>query len=699
MINSEQLISKRKKLLQRLDEGTTPSILELGMYDLTPYFKDDFDVSLSEAIMLNQNLERGVKHLNESIYFSPEQQRALNFISNENKSILSAPTSFGKTLIVKEYIFCNQPRTVVYIVPTNALAYELEKSFKLNKNFNEYTIFDRTGREESLDSKSMVSSKLLFIGTQEKFLEVDSNIFKQIDLFVIDEAYKLEESTQNQRGYKLSETFLRSINGKSEKIVLITPQAKFKGFDNYKFSLFESNFNSVEKNFMVLDANTLYEKFLDIGAKEKSILFCKSPGQINETYDYLNDKLLDIDYNNVFANQLALDIHPDWSVVKLLKKGILTHHGQMPKYVQNKMINLFNTDANYKQLLGTNSISEGINTSTKNLFIHPDYGEINNNLLLIKNTIGRAGRLGEYPIGYIYSVQEIETLVEKEIVIELSVSNDEELQELQESKDEKKIADLSEEYGLDLELIKEILNKNKISLRKLRAILGALQKDCMYSGIDNLPFIANRAYGKEYPSDPFNDTILIKGYLQSYYLENGQKIQLNNYDDMIRYYKREKQKKLDKAKRKGKSSQAPYIHMPAKIINFYMQFIYSTFEYYIFPIIDIGLAIRQSNDSWSFGKNIAESLEMCKNKYYNKTFGGLNIDMLSESHLKIISVLKDYGASACLRKINTSILDEIDNQLNVRYSTIDVLNAILHLSETSRFNKDFFIELKNKYIN
>ena len=168
---------------------------------------------------------------------------------------------------------------------------------------------------------------------------------------------------------------------------------------------------------------------------------------------------------------------------------------------------------------------------------------------------------------------------------------------------------------------------------------------------------------------------------------------------MMMNYKREKQKRLDKAKRKGKSSQAPYIHMPAKIINFYMQFIYSTLEYYIFPIIDIGLAIRQANDSWSFGKNIAESLEMCKNKYYNKIFGGLNIDLLSESHLKIISVLKDYGASACLRKINTSILDEIDNQLNVRYSTIDVLNAILYLSETSRFNKEFFVELKNKYIN
>lgn len=72
---------------------------------------------------------------------------------------------------------------------------------------------------------------------------------------------------------------------------------------------------------------------------------------------------------------------------------------QMPKYVQNRMINLFNENENYHILFGTNSISEGINTVTKNLFIHPEYNNLKD-LLLLKNTIGRAGRLGRYPIGY-----------------------------------------------------------------------------------------------------------------------------------------------------------------------------------------------------------------------------------------------------------------------------------------------------------
>ena len=122
----------------------------------------------------------------------------------------------------------------------NALAYELEKSFKSNENFSEYTIFDKA-ENTPVATYDTGDVKSLFIGTQEKFLELGSHVFKEIDLFVIDEAYKLEESTREQRGYKLSETFLQGINKKSKKIILLSPQAKFKGFENYEFSTFESN--------------------------------------------------------------------------------------------------------------------------------------------------------------------------------------------------------------------------------------------------------------------------------------------------------------------------------------------------------------------------------------------------------------------------------------------------------------------------
>ncbi len=104
-MNSDKYNKQRKKLLEELDKGKQVPIIELGMYDLTPYFKDEFNVSLSEAIMLNKNSERKIKHIDKGIHFSPPQYRALKALMEYNKIILSAPTSFGKTLLIKEYIY------------------------------------------------------------------------------------------------------------------------------------------------------------------------------------------------------------------------------------------------------------------------------------------------------------------------------------------------------------------------------------------------------------------------------------------------------------------------------------------------------------------------------------------------------------------------------------------------------------------
>ena len=64
------------------------------------------------------------------------------------------------------------------------------------------------------------------------------------------------------------------------------------------------------------------------------------------------------------------------------------------------------------------------------------------------------------------------------------------------------------------------------------------------------------------------------------------------------------------------------------IINAYMQFIYSTLEYYIMPIVNIGIELRDRVPNWSFGKNVISSIEACKSRYYTKTYGDLDVDNL-----------------------------------------------------------------------
>ena len=137
---SAELNTKRKELLVSLDSGQKVSSISLATYGLTTYYDRnqmrDLSSSLYEKVLLLNNQGKRIKHIKDKeLFFLTEQIEAFNFINNNKKVILSAPTSFGKTLILKEYIYVFQPKVVVFIVPTNALAYELESDFKKNPSF------------------------------------------------------------------------------------------------------------------------------------------------------------------------------------------------------------------------------------------------------------------------------------------------------------------------------------------------------------------------------------------------------------------------------------------------------------------------------------------------------------------------------------------------------------------------------------
>ena len=60
--------------------------------------------------------------------------------------------------------------------------------------------------------------------------------------------------------------------------------------------------------------------------------------------------------------------------------------------------------------------------------------------------------------------------------------------------------------------------------------------------------------------------------------------------------------------------------------------------------------------------------------------------------------MKDYGMTGVIKSLKLEILDEIVNQLNVRYSTTDVIRAINYLAIHSERNKSVFRDLKRRYL-
>ncbi len=679
--SSEVLNSKRKELLISLDDDKEVPTIDLATYGLTSYYNQtqmrDLSSSLHEKVLFLNNQEKQIKHIqNENLFFMSKQIEALEFIRNNKRIILSAPTSFGKTLILKEYIYLYQPDVVVFIVPTNALAYELESSFKNNVSFNEYEIFDKnkTNDKSEIDNNS---NKKLFIGTQEKFLEIRHTL-DEIDLFIIDEAYKLEDNVNEQRAYKLSKTFLDSQVSTCKKICLLSPNADFVGFEDYNFQTFETTFNAVDRSIHIIDKEDFFDILMKKSENNKTILYCRKPADISDvepSIDCLSATPTD------FVASAEKEFHPEWTVVKLLKKGVLSHHGLMPKYIQNKMINIFNNNEDFNLLIGTNSISEGINTPTKNLFLHESC-DMTSKKLLVKNTMGRAGRLGKYPIGHIYSVdQELYNIEKERIIIKLALSNEDNLKKIEDTENEENIKVFCEANNIDEELYHMLIDTYKISIYRLQLILNSLQENLYYAAVSSLPYMAKVAFSDSY-HDYFEDKFYIKGTLNDFYRgENGKNKSLKTYNDKLEYIQ-SKIKNITK-------SQA---------MDGYMKFIYSTLDYTICPIVNIAKDIEDKYPNWQFGKNVKESVNIFRKKYFNKFFGMSNFDDLSENEKNILITLREYGINIIDIKIKKEILSEIAEQLSIRYSTYDIMHAILKLANSDSKNKNTFKRIADKYI-
>ena len=106
-------------------------IINNGMlFGFDKYLKFDY-LQFSDADKLS--LIMGCFKSKQFNYLNIEQLSLFDEIKNNDKMLISAPTSFGKTSLVNEFLICNYQEfdNVIYIVPTNSLIEELSVSSNL----------------------------------------------------------------------------------------------------------------------------------------------------------------------------------------------------------------------------------------------------------------------------------------------------------------------------------------------------------------------------------------------------------------------------------------------------------------------------------------------------------------------------------------------------------------------------------------
>ncbi|WP_309398716.1 DEAD/DEAH box helicase [Cerasicoccus maritimus] len=364
-------------------------IQKAGLY---PYLLEDARMTTGELVNYEYHTADGL----EGIYLHSAQARVYRALLDGISVILSAPTSFGKSLLIDAMIASKMFNCIVVIVPTIALIDETRR--RLTKRFSgEYKVIthatqDRTGKD-------------IFILTQERFVEFQNNINPQF--FVLDEFYKLSPERGDERTFVLNQAFYKLFKSGAQ-FFLIGPNVQDITVDetDLNFRFYRFNFSTVATEIRYAGDGTQEENALEICEKieEPTLIFCRSAKGAYKLAEYLIEN--GVSFADPSASEMAewlrRNYHPEWILPKLLDAGFAVHHGSLPRSIAYHLLRKFN-QGNIRFLLCTSTIIEGVNTSAKNIIIYENkIASKKFDQFTFNNIKGRAGRMFQHFVGHVY---------------------------------------------------------------------------------------------------------------------------------------------------------------------------------------------------------------------------------------------------------------------------------------------------------
>lgn len=359
-----------------------------------------------------------------------------------NKVFLSAPTSFGKTSLLIEYIISNYSKlnNVLLIVPTNSLLEELfSKIIYYNKQYE-------MGYIVSTQPYFKKNANNFLIITPERFLLLNEETeVNKFDLIVLDETYKIVDS----RNEKISD-FIENRSVRFRKVADIIGHTPNKLFllSPFTYELTKSMSDYLRKyNIKKIDRKIEYVKReiykIDDAASFKEHFNLKVVGYsasasvskktkcllrflVNEknivyvaTYSKAYDIVDELDWTTPirgneryfkFLRHLeknyTVDDKHEWKIITALKKGVGIYISPLPRYIKREIIRLYEENV-LGTLIVTTSFTEGVNTNASNLIFTSLVNGPNTNKLSdidILNVSGRAGRFAQKSIGKVYCI-------------------------------------------------------------------------------------------------------------------------------------------------------------------------------------------------------------------------------------------------------------------------------------------------------
>lgn len=337
----------------------------------------------------------------ENIVFTTKQAEVYRELMAGRSVVLSAPTSFGKSLIIDAVIASHKHRNIVVVVPTLALVDETRR--RLLKFRDHYKVITHLSQEPA--------DRNIFVHTQERVVE-NAHI-KDVDFFVIDEFYKLqiEESMEgDERAVLLNHAFYR-LAKRAKQFYMLGPSIHElpDGFGpNYHCVFIRTDFSTVASDSHIVPEgvdNIARLKALIPQLKGPTLVFSGSVGGARKLGQATAESRGEFEPTVALMETIAwlsANYSPKWGLVKALSRGVGIHHGKLPRSIAQLLVRLFNGGF-LDYLVCTSTLIEGVNTAARNVVVVDN--KINRkkyDYFTFNNIRGRSGRMWQHYVGHVY---------------------------------------------------------------------------------------------------------------------------------------------------------------------------------------------------------------------------------------------------------------------------------------------------------
>jgi hypothetical protein len=345
------------------------------------------------------------------ITFHREQVNALTKLLAGENLILSAPTSFGKSLLIDALLASGKYRRIAIVLPTIALLDEFRR--RLRRRFG--------GQFDILmhPTDRAAGDRVIFLGTQERLIGRDD--LGSIDLTVVDEFYKLDPSRKDERNVTLNAAVYRLLK-RSRQFFFLGPNIDNVRMDvegRWNFQFLKTRFSTVAVD--TFDLRKIADKegrLMDELGEDRNwpaLVFVSSPDRANRLAESASEAMAVSDYTADFAQWMAENVGKRWPLVKAVEYGFGVHHARIPRAIASHMVRMFNR-SELPVLFCTSTLIEGVNTAARTVLIFDKkISKSDYDFFTFANIRGRAGRLGQHHVGQVYLFNEPPVVQETEV--------------------------------------------------------------------------------------------------------------------------------------------------------------------------------------------------------------------------------------------------------------------------------------------